>query len=427
MTILQSENHLHLYGCLSADSLFEASFDRAKKYETRFQWFISEFEKATGNKIKPEHWWNASNGRDNFRKDFICNDPCTFNIFQAKFNLLIALFPPTPDDMTLAEKVFASHVSLEGYKEYRTFLPLYLNAEARTKYLDLLVKSARFYETSQYHPRIAISFSRQDADAWDSYRFLLNFLDHHPDARPFITGIDFCGNEQGHPPEGKRQLFKQILADRQEARHSLEILYHVGEMWQDIGLHSAARWCVEAAQMGVDRLGHALALAMSPESLNGRTIKENRSEAQKHLHWLNKNRQELHEHGYTIKDYQWFSDRMEQSTVGDYVTWHYDMDLIEHTRTFQNALLCIIKHSNPLIETCPTSNIRIGALGRPEFHPLRRFLDHNIRVTISTDDPGIFDIDLSHEESLVQRKFGLTTEDLIQCEKTAKRICLGHA
>lgn len=422
MTILQSENHLHLYGCLSADYLFEASFDRAKKYEARFQWFISEFEKATGHKIKPESWWNASNGRDIFRKEFICSDACTFNIFQAKFNLLIALFPPTPDDMALAEAVFSSQARYGGYKEFRTFLPLYLNPDARNAYLSKLIDSARSFETSQYHPRIAISFSRQDADAWDSYRFLLNFLEHHPEARPFITGIDFCGNEQGHPPEAKKLLFKQIHSDRKAGLHSLEILYHVGEMWQDIGLHSAARWCVEAAQMGVDRLGHALALAMSPESLAGRTIKENRSEAQKHLQWLNKNRQELHERGYTIKDYQWFSDRMEQSLAGDHVIWHYDMDLIEHTRTFQNTLLPIIKHSDPLIETCPTSNIRIGQLGRQEFHPLRRFLDHNIRVTISTDDPGIFDIDLAHEESLVQRKFGLTTEDLSQCENNARDI-----
>jgi adenosine deaminase len=426
MTILQSENHLHLYGCLSADSLFEASFDRAKKYEARFQWFISEFEKATGRKIKPEFWWNASNGREKFRKDFICSDACTFNIFQAKFNLLIALFPPTPDDMALAEKVFASHVSLGGYKEYRTFLPLYLNAEARTKYLDQLIKSARSYETSQYHPRIAISFSRQDADAWDSYRFLLNFLDYHPDARPLITGIDFCGNEQGHPPEDKRQLFKQILTDRRDGRHSLEVLYHVGEMWQDIGLHSAARWCVEAAQMGIDRLGHALALAMNPESLGGRTIRENISEAKRHLQWINAHRHVLHDNNYTVKDYQWFSDRLEQSTTDDYVTWHYDVDLIEHTRMFQNALLSIIKDSDPLIETCPTSNIRIGQLGRPEFHPLRRFLDHQIRVTISTDDPGIFDIDLGHEESLVQRKFGLTAEDLSQCDNNARSIFINR-
>ena len=172
MTILQSENHLHLYGCLTADCLFEQSFDRAKKYEARFQWFISEFEKALGQKIKPETWWNSSNGHDIFRKDFICSDACTFDIFQAKFNLLIALFPPTPDDMTLAKAVFSSHAASGGYKEYRTFLPLYLPNHERITYLERLIDCAHFFETNNYHPRLAISFSRQDTEAWDSYRFL---------------------------------------------------------------------------------------------------------------------------------------------------------------------------------------------------------------------------------------------------------------
>ena len=427
MTILQSENHLHLYGCLTADCLFEQSFDRAKKYEARFQWFISEFEKALGQKIKPETWWNSSNGHDIFRKDFICSDACTFDIFQAKFNLLIALFPPTPDDMTLAKAVFSRHASEGGYKEYRTFLPLYLANHERIIYLERLIDCAQSFETNNYHPRLAISFSRQDTEAWDSYRFLLSFFEKRPQARRFITGIDFCGNERGHPPQNKKQLFKQIQSDRKDGLHSFEILYHVGEMWQDIGLHSAARWCVEAAQMGVDRLGHALALGMNPESLARRTIRENTSEAKRHLQWITINRQALHENNYTIKDYQWFSDRLEQSTTGDYVTWHYDQDLIEHIRTFQSALLSMIKPYDPLVETCPSSNIRIGALGRPEFHPIRQFLDQQIRVTISTDDPGIFDIDLKHEELLVQRQFGLTAEDLIQCEKMARGIFLDRS
>jgi adenosine deaminase len=86
----------------------------------------------------------------------------------------------------------------------------------------------------------------------------------------------------------------------------------------------------------------------------------------------------------------------------------------------------MIKPYDPLVETCPSSNIRIGALGRPEFHPLRKFLDHQIKVTISTDDPGIFDIDLKHEELLVQRQFGLTNEDLHQCEANTRAIFRTH-
>jgi aminodeoxyfutalosine deaminase len=74
-----------------------------------------------------------------------------------------------------------------------------------------------------------------------------------------------------------------------------------------------------------------------------------------------------------------------------------------------------------VLENCPTSNLCTGALakqlGKPEAslkdHPLPKFLERRIPVTLSTDDPGLFHTDLlaeySHAASL-----GLSNKQLLQ-------------
>lgn len=57
------------------------------------------------------------------------------------------------------------------------------------------------------------------------------------------------------------------------------------------------------------------------------------------------------------------------------------------------------------LEICPTSNLRTGALARQlgteqaslERHPLKPFFDRGLRVSLSTDDPAMFETDLLAE------------------------------
>jgi len=415
-SILTSECHLHLYGCLAKETLWELSEPRSKTHDKRFQWYLAEYEKATGQLIDPRKWWESERGFEVFKNNALCREAVPFEIFQAKFNLLIALFPPSPDDMTMAERVFKADAQQGGYKEYRTFMPLYLPIPERKRYLRKLIETAAGLATDNYHPRIAISFSRQDNDAWDNYQFLKEALAENPSLAPWITGIDFCANERGHPPSAKRRLFKQILADNRDATYPLEILYHVGEMWQDIAIHSAARWCVEAAELGVKRLGHALALGMNAAAVSGRTILESSHETDTHFAWLRKHRSALHENGFTTTDYAWLERRAHASTHTDHVTWQYDMDLIENTTKFQSAAMEIVRQRGAIIESCPTSNLRIGNIRNSCHHPLRRFLDQGLRVSIATDDPGIFDITLQHEEALARDVLGVSDGELAKSE-----------
>jgi hypothetical protein len=427
MSILKHECHLHLYGCLSAKDLHIDSRDRSERYAARFQWFLTEYKKSTSHTIDPKLWWEGSDGYGIFCEQFLCRKQTPFEIFQAKFNLLIALYPPTADDMTLPKAVFAEHQKTGGWKEYRTFLPLTLTAEERVRYLGTVIQTAKDHETASYHPRLAISFSRQDADAWESYRFLIDVLENHPALAPYITGIDFCASERGHPPSAKKALFAKINEDNKTRKQPLQILYHVGEMWQDIALHSATRWCVEAAQIGTHRLGHALALGMSSESLAGRTITESKTETAAHFAWLRRHRQALQENGFSPADYSQLINLAEKNTAGDKVTWHYTEQLIDQTTNFQRSALAIVRGINPVVESCPTSNVRIGDLKKASYHPLRRFLDHQLRVAISTDDPGIFDITLDGEARVAESMMGVSPAELVESDRLTETILQVHS
>ena len=424
MGILSNECHLHLYGCLSQHDLWQHLRPRMDRYRARFEWYLAEHQRLTGKTPRTDLWWNEDRGFDMFSQDFLCEHPMPFETFQAKFNLLIALFPPHPDDLTLANAVFKSHQNHGGYKEYRVFLPVYLAGDARALYLRRLIETARSYETVSYHPRLAISIQRQDEEAWNSYEFLAAFLGANQALAPWVTGVDFCGSEQGHPPSRKKHLFERIARDNDQGRQHLNILYHVGEMWQDIALHSAARWCAETARMGVKRLGHAMALGMNPQSLRGRVIFETFDESAAHLTWLRRHGHALHEYGFSRNDYGWVARQTEHSSSQDKTIWRYDDDLIEHTRILQQALMRMVANTGAMIECCPSSNMRIGGLREPSYHPLRNFIDHHIPVTIATDDPGIFNITLSGEEDFVRTNLGVSDQQLHQANDLAGRLML---
>jgi aminodeoxyfutalosine deaminase len=83
-----------------------------------------------------------------------------------------------------------------------------------------------------------------------------------------------------------------------------------------------------------------------------------------------------------------------------------------------------------VLENCISSNLRTGALAKqlnkreasPAEHPLRRFLEGGIPVTLSTDDPSMFHTDLLTEYSLAA-SLGLTDRQLIQLAEQGFLAC----
>jgi aminodeoxyfutalosine deaminase len=64
------------------------------------------------------------------------------------------------------------------------------------------------------------------------------------------------------------------------------------------------------------------------------------------------------------------------------------------------------------LEICVTSNLRTGCCLRAEDHPLRRYFDSGLMVTLNSDDPALFHSDLANEYQSAQERFDFTQEHL---------------
>jgi aminodeoxyfutalosine deaminase len=64
------------------------------------------------------------------------------------------------------------------------------------------------------------------------------------------------------------------------------------------------------------------------------------------------------------------------------------------------------------IEICLTSNLRTGCCASVSDHPVRRYFDQGLMVTLNTDDPAMFSTTLNQEFQLAQNAFGFTDEHL---------------
>jgi adenosine deaminase/aminodeoxyfutalosine deaminase len=64
------------------------------------------------------------------------------------------------------------------------------------------------------------------------------------------------------------------------------------------------------------------------------------------------------------------------------------------------------------LEICVSSNLRTGCCPRFEDHPLRRYFDSGLMVTLNSDDPALFSIDLLEEYLNAQKHFSFTEEHL---------------
>jgi adenosine deaminase len=71
------------------------------------------------------------------------------------------------------------------------------------------------------------------------------------------------------------------------------------------------------------------------------------------------------------------------------------------------------------LEVCPTSNYLTQAVPKLVQHPLRALYNEGIAITISTDDPGIFDYTLTQELEMIQTTLGFTRNDVFIFQQNA--------
>ncbi|MEZ4741882.1 MAG: hypothetical protein R3B45_05455 [Bdellovibrionota bacterium] len=422
-----SELHIHLYGCLSAEDVWCLGKDCWQQKTNELSWYEDEYEKAWGRRPDSKQYWQDSTaGFEKLRKDFIFDQKAPFNCFQACFNLMIALFKITPDKNDIFKVVMHRHRDLGlRYVEYRTVMPAWFNKKQLDQYFTMQTRDVALMNQqsgNQFEAKIAYSLQRDNITAVNQYKLLREWINTNPELGKNICAIDFSYFEEGFPPSEKKDLFNQVRADNlANPEHPLAILYHVGESFQALSIESAARWVWQAFDAGAHRLGHAIALGVSPQIRAQKTstdiqIQEPIKERIAHLSWLLEKEVFLKQHDFEFdrKQIQKELNELKQQNQSKSLSCNFLNHIeIERCKKFQDALMKDLSLKGAIIESCPSSNFRIGMIDNPDHHPLKRFIQQKIDVCISTDDPGIFAIDLEGELDLCISQLGLSKKDIL--------------
>jgi len=76
------------------------------------------------------------------------------------------------------------------------------------------------------------------------------------------------------------------------------------------------------------------------------------------------------------------------------------------------AVLARVRDRGVPLEVCLSSNVATGAIAEASDHPLRAILREGVRVTLNSDDPGLFGTSLEREFRLAARTFDFSREQL---------------
>ena len=71
----------------------------------------------------------------------------------------------------------------------------------------------------------------------------------------------------------------------------------------------------------------------------------------------------------------------------------------------------LVERQVPL-EMCPVSNVRTGVVPSLPAHPVRRFFEAGMVVTVNTDDPKMFQTRLADEYRLLEEQCGFSRDDI---------------
>ena len=97
----------------------------------------------------------------------------------------------------------------------------------------------------------------------------------------------------------------------------------------------------------------------------------------------------------------WGALNLRAERIGHGLTAQQDPDLMQELSQRQVP-----------VEICVTSNLRTGVCPVLGDHPVKRYFDEGLMVTLNTDDPAMFNTTLSREYQLVQENFGFSDDQL---------------
>jgi aminodeoxyfutalosine deaminase len=97
----------------------------------------------------------------------------------------------------------------------------------------------------------------------------------------------------------------------------------------------------------------------------------------------------------------WGALNLHAERIGHGLTAAQDPDLVEE-----------LAYRQIPVEICLTSNLRTGSCKAVGEHPAKSYFEQGLMITLNTDDPALFNTNLSREYQLAQETFGFTDEHL---------------
>jgi adenosine deaminase len=86
-------------------------------------------------------------------------------------------------------------------------------------------------------------------------------------------------------------------------------------------------------------------------------------------------------------------------------------------------LIELVKSKNVTLELCPLSNYLTSAIPNVKEHPFKQLLQKGVRVTINSDDPGLFGSSILDDYRILETHHGLTFADFNKCNQYAYEAC----
>lgn len=83
------------------------------------------------------------------------------------------------------------------------------------------------------------------------------------------------------------------------------------------------------------------------------------------------------------------------------------------------ALVAELARRGTHLEICPTSNVLAGIYPDYKSHPLKKFLDSGVRLSLNSDDPGLFGNSIGMEYQVARDSFGFSLRDLLSITRMA--------
>lgn len=84
------------------------------------------------------------------------------------------------------------------------------------------------------------------------------------------------------------------------------------------------------------------------------------------------------------------------------------------------ACMELLRRENIVLEMCPISNLQTKAVKSIQEHPIRRFFEYGIRVTVNTDNMTVSQTNLDREYALLEKELGFTREEIGKMNQDAR-------